>query len=626
MRRRRANARRIVALRVLVALGALTATATLVGLVFAGSPGRLAGGMTVAGVDVGGMTQAQARTLLERRFADVEDVPVSATAGDRAWEIRPSELGVAPDWRAALREARRAGDGLAPVRGYRRLAARLVGANFEPPVRLLEGTLAYRMRRIAAAVDRPHRDAALRFRGLEPVVVAPATGVMLDRERAAGTLRAALGAFERKRVMLPVRVVRPSVTVRDLIPASRLAAVAVSAPVRLTHGTTRWRLPRWRIRELVVMPKNGATTLRIGGPGADRYFERLERLVSRPARDATFSVDGSTVRVIPGQPGLAVDVPSTSAALLRAATAASPALRNAALAVDLKQPERTTAEANAMGITGLVGSYETIYGGEPNRIHNVQLVARLIDGTLIKPGATFSFNETTGERTAEKGFLEAPVIINGELQTGLGGGVCQVSTTVFNAAYEAGLGITSRTNHALYISHYPLGRDATVNYPDLDLRFVNDTGRWLLLRTFVGSSSLVVNLYGTPTERRVETHTSPLRVTGGPPLRRLRDPSLPAGKTVVLDSGEPSRATSVRRVVYRPDGAVLHEDTWSSYYRSEPRIVRVGTKRKPEAKAAKKAAVPLDAALPGSADRSAPAGSATAPEEPAAEPPASPLP
>ena len=102
------------------------------------------------------------------------------------------------------------------------------------------------------------------------------------------------------------------------------------------------------------------------------------------------------------------------------------------------------------------------------------------------------------------------MIINGELQTGLGGGVCQVSTTVFNAAYEAGLKITSRTNHALYISHYPLGRDATVNYPDTDLRFVNDTDHWLLLRTFVGSSSLTVTLYGTSPHRRVESEAAPL--------------------------------------------------------------------------------------------------------------------
>ena len=106
------------------------------------------------------------------------------------------------------------------------------------------------------------------------------------------------------------------------------------------------------------------------------------------------------------------------------------------------------------------------------------------------------------------------MIINGELKTGLGGGVCQVSTTIFNAAYEAGLTITERTNHALYISHYPQGRDATVNYPDIDLKFVNDTAHWLLLRTFVGSSSLTVALYGTPLNRRVESETAPLVVTG----------------------------------------------------------------------------------------------------------------
>src|SRR5476649_1880257 len=158
-----------------------------------------------------------------------------------------------------------------------------------------------------------------------------------------------------------------------------------------------------------------------------------------------------------------------------------------------------------MGITGSVGTYETIYGGIANRIHNVQLVAKLVDRKLIAPGATFSFNQATGARTAAQGFLEAPVIINGEVQTGLGGGICQVSTTVFNAAYEAGLPITARTNHALYISHYPLGRDATVNYPDIDLKFVNNTSHWLLLRTFVGSSSLTVALYGTPQHRRVET-------------------------------------------------------------------------------------------------------------------------
>ncbi|HEY6067272.1 MAG TPA: VanW family protein, partial [Gaiellaceae bacterium] len=259
----------------------------------------------------------------------------------------------------------------------------------------------------------------------------------------------------------------------------------------------------------------------------------------------------------------------------------SPDARLAKISVTPLAVSRTTEQAQAMGIVGLVGSYETFYGGDANRINNVQLVSHLIDGTLIGPGATFSFNGTTGERSAAKGFLEAPVIINGEVTTGLGGGVCQVSTTVFNAAYEAGLPIVERTNHALYISHYPQGRDATVNYPDVDLKFRNDTGGWLLLRTWVGSSSLTVALYGTPTHRRVETETRPLVITGPAPTKDVRDPTMFKGEKVVEQTGEPPRSTSVRRKVYDAAGKLLTDATFYSSYRGEPTVVRVGTKPKP---------------------------------------------
>jgi vancomycin resistance protein YoaR len=252
----------------------------------------------------------------------------------------------------------------------------------------------------------------------------------------------------------------------------------------------------------------------------------------------------------------------------------------ARLVVDTIAARRSTQQASAMGITGTVGSYQTIYGGDPNRIHNVQLVARLIDGKLIAPGSTFSFNAATGERSAAKGFLEAPVIIDGEVQTGLGGGVCQVSTTVFNAAYEAGLPITARTNHALYISHYPLGRDATVDYPDVDMKFVNDTGHWLWLRTYVGSDSLSVVLYGTPVHRRVESIAAPLRVVAPPPVQKTVDATLKPGEVVVDDYGMPAQTTSVERKVYDSSGKLLSDQTWYSSYRSQPKIVRVGPKQK----------------------------------------------
>jgi vancomycin resistance protein YoaR len=178
------------------------------------------------------------------------------------------------------------------------------------------------------------------------------------------------------------------------------------------------------------------------------------------------------------------------------------------------------------------------------------------------------------------------VIVNGEVTTGLGGGVCQVSTTVFNAAFEAGLKITERTNHALYISHYPQGRDATVNYPDVDLQFVNDTGNWLLLRTFVSSSSLTVGLYGTPADRKVTSTTSPLVSHGVPPVKKTIDQSLKPGEKVIDDPGLPAMTTSVTRDVYAADGKLLYHDTWYSSYRALPKLVRIGPalkKKKPKA-------------------------------------------
>jgi vancomycin resistance protein YoaR len=563
----------------------LAVIGVFLGLAFAGSPARIAAGVRVAGVDVGGMTTSEARHALERRAASVQNVPVVFTAAGHSWRLRPSSFGVQVDWPAAVEAARRQGDGFGPFRGFRRLGVRFFGAEIMPPSTVYASALNYELGRLAKVIDRPHREAAIQLHGLNPSVVPEVAGAELDRQAAAMLIAHALAGFARGApIALPVKIDQPTVTAADLQPVEDQVRTVLSAPVRLALGPTRWRVPRWRLAGILVLPSGGSRTLRIGGPGADRWFARLERVVNRPPTDADFAVTSrGTIRVTPSKPGLGLSVTQSAHAILAAALKPL-APRTARLTVSTAAPHRTTAAASAMGITGVVGRYTTFYGGEPNRIHNVQLVARLIDNHLIAPGSTFSFNGTTGARTAAKGFLEAPVIINGELGTGLGGGVCQVSTTVFNAAYEAGLNITARTNHALYISHYPLGRDATVNYPDTDLKFVNDTGHWLLLRTFVGSSALEVDLYGTPQHRRVESETAPLVVTGPPPVNKTPDPTLPDGETVVDDAGVSSQSTHVRRLVYTASGKLLYDTTWYSSYRAEPELVRIGTMPKPKPK------------------------------------------
>jgi vancomycin resistance protein YoaR len=581
LRRKRAARKRLVWQWSLAGVVVLAIGSLALGLGFAGSPKTLPPGATIAGMSVGGLSTGEAIRRLEHRYEALKTRPAVFTAGPRQWRIRPNEMILEVDWAAAVETARRQGDGFAPVRGLRRIGTRFFGADVTPRAKVSTAVLAHDLDGMTRRIDRRQREAAIRLRGLQPEIVRGATGRKLDRDAAARLIVGSLVSLDRAPVALPVRISQPEVTAAELTPVLARVRTALSGPIRLTLGETRWRLPRWRIAKLLELPRGGETKLAIGGSGAAEFFRRFRAQVDSKPVDAGFVVTGGDrVIVSPGKPGRRLDVAAAKRAILAAAL--TPADRVARLLVERAPPDRTTREARAMGITGRVAGYTTYYGGEPNRIHNVQLVARLIDGAMIAPYSTFSFNETTGERSADKGFLEAPVIINGELQTGLGGGVCQVSTTVFNAAFEAGLPIESRTNHALYISHYPQGRDATVNYPDIDLKFRNDTGHWLMLRTFVGSSALTVKLYGTPQARRVESETGPLDVTGAPGLKRVPDPGLWKGKQIVDDFGEPSRKTSVVRRVYAKNGKLLSETTWSSWYRSEPKTVRYGTKPLPK--------------------------------------------
>jgi vancomycin resistance protein YoaR len=589
-RARRRSAGRIVLRRAVFLTGVVVVLATVVGLVFAGSSSQLAAGTTIAGIDVGGRSRDEAVQLLSRRAAAVADTPVVFTAGGRRFAVTATQLDVSVDWRKAVADAAQRTDGFGPVRGIARLRARVFGVDVQPHIDAYDAGVSYKLGQIAAAVDRKAADAKIVRKGLSVIVVDGRSGLEIDRPAATGAMLQALASLDRGApVALPLHEVDAKVHAADLDAALAKAQTALSAPLRLTYGATRWRVPRYRIAPMLALPAGGETDVSIGGRGAEQYFDRLAAAVAREPQDARFQVTAAgKIAIRPSQAGLELDVAKTLKAL--SAAAFSTDKRTAKLVVAVAQPARTTADAKAMGIDDVVSSYTTTYGGTPGRLANVALVAKLIDGTLVKPGATFSFNDTTGERTAAKGFQEAPVIINGELQNGLGGGVCQVSTTVFNAAFDAGLPITARTNHALYISHYPLGRDATVNYPDIDLRFVNDSDHWLLLRTFVGPGSLTVNLYGTQLHRRVESTTEPLTVTGEVPVKETDDPTLEKGKQVVDEYGAPPRETSVHRLVYDAGGKLLYDNTWRSYYVGEPSLVRVGTKEPPKKKAADKKA------------------------------------
>lgn len=204
-------------------------------------------------------------------------------------------------------------------------------------------------------------------------------------------------------------------------------------------------------------------------------------------RSARFDDSGE---ITPGATGRMLDVAATAAAVLAASpgSAVSPVYRELAPQITAEQL-RQAAKAGACRTA--------IIDGGPGRLHNIILTAKLLNNTLLEPGEEFSFNRRTGEPTAERGFRPAPVIAGGRMEEELGGGMCQVSSTLYNCVLEAGLEVTERHPHSRPVAYVPPGRDAAT-YTDKDFRFVNTSRKPLLIRTFVSGKNVVADLWTLP--------------------------------------------------------------------------------------------------------------------------------
>lgn len=239
-------------------------------------------------------------------------------------------------------------------------------------------------------------------------------------------------------------------------------------------------------------------------------------------------------------------------------------------------PKLTAATLGQEEITGLLAGYTTqFHPSQTERTENVRLAANALDGSVIAPGETFSFNKTLGERTAAKGYLDAYIIVDGKFVKGLAGGICQDSSTLYNTVLLAGLPITQRTNHGLAISYVPLGQDATVAWPNLDLKFLNDSGAYILVRAIMGKNSLTINFYGQPQPGRnivISNSSTPVP----PPEQKVTNNSLPSGQQQVKQAGVQGYKVTSTRTISQNGKVLKTEALGSSYYVPTPRIIEVG--------------------------------------------------
>jgi vancomycin resistance protein YoaR len=360
---RRRSRRRSLSIPTVLSLsaGAAALLAILVGLAFAGSQSELAPGTRVAGIDVGGLTKREAVAKLDSLFEQRTAEPVDFMAATSSYRFAANQLAVQPDWNAAVAAAGRAGDGFGPVRGFRRLRARVFGAEVLPRLVVSNAALEYVLDKVSSDVDQQPRSARLVRHGLRIRVVPDQPGSRLDRDAAADTIVRTLGQLERPSgaVALLVEMTTPPVTAEMLAAPAERARLAISRPVVVKAASRSFRIPRWRLAQLLSLPKGTGEQLAIGGPAAATYFRTLTNTVGRPARDAEFAVYGDSVQVVPAKDGLELNVPQAARAILRAAT--RPTKRVAQLTVVRATPERSTAAALAMGIDRRMSSYKTYY-------------------------------------------------------------------------------------------------------------------------------------------------------------------------------------------------------------------------------------------------------------------------
>ena len=364
----------------------------------------------------------------------------------------------------------------------------------------------------------------------------------------------------------PFKRLRPAISNSTAQAAATEARTLLAQPVLIDYrGAKLGALSTTQVaRALSIEPHGKRLNVKLDGETlAGLVRPRLGKWIQR-AHNARFVVNGAKVSITRSRPGRDVD----PVQLTRAITAAAKAGHVAHVELGAREPDLTTAKAKALGIREKLTSFTTDMGvSSSNRIHNVHLMADFIDGTLIRPGETFSFNEVVGPRTSERGFLEGQMIIGSLVLPSIGGGVCQTATTLFNDAFELGLPILERTNHNLYLSHYPLGRDATVSWGGPDFEFKNDLKHGILIKTSYTDSTLTFTFYGTNEHRRVVAKTSPQTKWTGPAMNYAVDPNAPRGSAkVVKGTGEKGFDVSVDRTVYDADGKELRHDTFKSHY------------------------------------------------------------
>lgn len=553
--------------------------------------GRVYPGISMAGVDLSGLTQKEAVDRLAQSLAYPVTGHIVFKLGEKVWAARPAELGLFFDAQTSAGVALGAGRQGNPVKRLAdQYSAWHSGVDLSPLL-LYDQRAAYRyLSGIAAQVDTPTVEASLSIHGTDVVVQPGQVGSSVDIAATLAPLEAQLRSM--KDGLVPVVMSETPPVILDASAQAEIARKILSAPLTLSiPGATKddkgpWTFDQKALADMLTIERiqDGQSMRYEVGLKTDELRTFLQGIapdLSRQPANARFTFNDDTRKldlIKSAVIGRQLNVESSIQAINQKIITGE---HNIPLAFDINQPAvGDDATAEKLGITELTSVQNSyFYGSSASRIHNIQTAAAQFHGLLVPPGATFSMADALGDVSLDNGYAEALIILGNRTIQGVGGGVCQVSTTLFRTAFFGGYPIVERHPHAYRVSYYELtrsgnvdqdlaGLDATVFVPVVDFKFTNDTPNWLLMETYVKPEARVLTwkFYSTSDGRTVDWNTTgPANVEEPPdPLYQEND-DLAQGQIRQVDWAAAGADVTVNRTVYR-DGQVYLQDTFATHY------------------------------------------------------------
>ncbi len=532
--------------------------------------GKIFPGIMADGIDIGGLSRSAAKARLAGKITDFSGQVVTISNGDTNLRIPVASLNVTYDTTRATDLAFEYGRQGSWLDKARRQLRTLLGRDTNFAVYSYDDAhLVPYITQLADDLITPVSDASLSFDSGRPIVNPAKSGTRLDLGQLTSLVSGRLSQMSIDPVRAPVYQLVPMLGTDSLSAVTNQLGGYLAGPISLSYSGTELTVDQKTIISWIQVGskpvKPFLTTLNLEGlypppPSADvnldktavaKYVAGLAGNIDQTPVNAALDMQNGQLTVIqPSRTGIKLDqtdaVNSITKSLSRPATD-----REVALKLDITQADVNENNLSSLGITDQLSEGETYFPGSPStRLTNVRSGASKFNGVLLKPGQVFSFGALLGSVGPETGYVPELVIIGDHEEYQYGGGLCQVSTTAFRAALLAGLPINERVNHAFAISYYTWpygvpGVDATIYYPQVDFKFTNDTGHYILIQTVMNGVDLKFDFFGTKTK------------TGA-----IRGPQFVSGSS---DAKQPSHTVFYRDILDLA-GNVTKTDTFQTYY------------------------------------------------------------